>query len=182
MKYFTPHRYVQFQKIADETAFYAAHEEWDRALEDYGEHLRKIESFLPRSVQHFRKEFCPHDADVLAIYRSDRTLTITLQLDFPKGVVLILTYSLVDEPEINRSALPEEHCSPRPLWLYEEFDIAQPVGSDQGHAVYVQDILLSNGWEIRLRFRKLSVSKREAVFPMAEGVPDVAPTAVSQSA
>ncbi len=178
MQYFTPELFVRLQTFRDATELNAVHAEWDSALARYREQVRDIEPLLSPSLQRFLKEFCLHDAAILAMDRGPRTLTITLRLDPPQPFLLTLTYSLVDEPEINRSALPAEYRSPQPLWLYEELSIAPATSPKQGGTIYQHDILLSNGWEVRLRFWKLAFSKREALFP----APQSAEISVSQSA
>lgn len=164
MKYFTPELFLRLQDTSKEKSFLAASECWERGIQSYRAHLQSLMGHLPRSVRRLIKEFQLHDADVLAMDRSSRTLSITLNLCPPKSYFLLLTYSLVDEPRINRSALPPRFCSHRPKWLYDELDIEKR-SSRSRRPTFAHGALLSNGWEIKVRFSKLLISLREAVFP-----------------
>ena len=58
--------------------------------------------------------------------------------------------------EIIEDALPEAARS-RPLqWLYDELDVA-PAGAEAG--TFLHSILLSNGWEVKVRFRSVTVTR-----------------------
>lgn len=183
MQYFTPDLFVRFQNFQGERALNAVHAEWDRAIDLYRARLRELEGILPRSVRRLVKEFALHDAAILAMERGPRaTLTITLRLDPPQPFLLVLTYSLLGDPEINRSALPAEFRSLTPLWLYDELDSGGTIPPSSGRTIYTHDILLSNGWEVKIQFWKLAVSQPEALLPAPESTPSSPQAPVSQSA
>jgi hypothetical protein len=102
-----------------------------------------------------------HDAGVVSIWQAQKRLTMVLQREGQKDRFLVLTYSLVDEPYLDPSALPEKYRSPLAAWLYDEIDVEpEPAETLWSHA-----ILLSNGWEVRLRFQKVSISRPKALLP-----------------
>lgn len=106
-------------------------------------------------------------------------LSITLQLDPPTDSLLQLEYALVAEPTIDRSALPAEDRTDYVEWLYDEIKMERstsptarrkPVKNGRAVAekptpVYSQKILLSNGWEVSLRFRRFRLSQPKALLP-----------------
>jgi hypothetical protein len=172
MHYFTPGLFVRLQDLKDEGAVI----EWDRAVERYAARLREIGPRLPRPLRRAAQGFKLHDADVLSMSRRGDTLCVTLQLDPPAEFLLALTYSLVEEPRVNRSALPPEYRTPQPAWLYDEVGIAEPrpapprrrAGGRRGAKappVYSHDVLLSNGWEVGLRFSRVRLSQPMALLP-----------------
>jgi hypothetical protein len=68
---------------------------------------------------------------------------------------VVLAYSLAEPVEIVEDALPEAVRS-RPLqWLYDELDVA-PTEDAQ---TFSHSILLSNGWEVKVRFRSVTVTR-----------------------
>src|SRR5262245_35512936 len=113
MNYFTPDLFVRLQNLQDRTA----NEDWEKAVERYDAYLRSIRSRLPRSLRRIVEELSLHDAEVLCMSQRGNTLSVTLQLDPPAEALLVLDYSLVAEPKINRSALPAEYCADYPAWL-----------------------------------------------------------------
>lgn len=76
-------------------------------------------------------------------------------------------------------------------WLYDELDIdakmmfnpklraekraratsASTSGGDDWRPVFVHSILLSNGWEIRLRFHNLAISRTTSLLGIGAGQP-----------
>jgi hypothetical protein len=97
------------------------------------------------------------------MWQAQKRLTMVLQREGQRDRFLVLTYSLVEEPYLDSSALPEKYRSPLAAWLYDEIDVEpEPAETIWSHA-----ILLSNGWEVRLRFHKLSISRPKALLPEA---------------
>jgi hypothetical protein len=151
MKYFTPERYVRLGDLHEESAFRTATEDWEQALTAYRTRLREIQDTLPASLRQLLQSFSLHDADVLTMGQQGLTYVIVLRLD-PCHRDLVLNYTLAEEPSLDRSALPPEHCSPHVEWLYDEIELAKTEPP-----VFDHSILLSNGWELRLRFTDLQV-------------------------
>ncbi len=190
MNYFTPDLFVRLQNLQDQTS----NEDWERAVEKYDDYLRSIRSRLPRSLRQIVEEFYLHDAEVLCMSQRGKTLSVTLQLEPPAESLLVLNYSLLGDPEINRSALPAEYRADYAAWLYDEVEVERPLprearqkGKKNGRAtddrrvpVYSHKMLLSNGWEVSVRFRSLRLSRPKALIP-GPG-PEEAPLSVPRSA
>ena len=102
MRYFTPELFVRLQDIEDRAAI----SEWEQASRTYAEHLDEIRPRLPRSVQRFVKDVRLHDADVVSISQSGNAVFIAVQPEDQGGNLLTLAYTLVEDPCINRAALP----------------------------------------------------------------------------
>ena len=81
----------------------------------------------------------------------DQSFVFVLQLD-PAFHALLLVYTLTQPANINRAALPPEHCSAKAQWLYDEVELMGRTPLMCRH-----NILLSNGWEIELHFSNLEV-------------------------
>jgi hypothetical protein len=96
----------------------------------------------------------------------------------PEGAgatLVVLHYTLVRPPIIKRGKLPESACSEPVAWLYDELDYGNAALSGQktnGKSPsrhFVHSILLSNGWEICLHFRNVSVKRPVPVIPGTAG-------------
>jgi hypothetical protein len=88
-------------------------------------------------------------------------------------------------PQFKPGALPAEVRSEPVAWLYDELDVDHKRDRKTGRRTrgltLLHDILLSNGWEIRLRFYHVSVTRPAAVIPTAaEG--GASPALVADSA
>ena len=180
MKYFTPERFLKLQNFASEQAFRAATSEWEQAASAYEAHLREIGPVLPSGVRRFVELGSFHDAHVLAMWQAQTRLTIVLRRDGEASKACVLTYSLIGAPSINPSVLPEAYRSGEALWLYDEMGVDRNTASDSasatgrpkpGATVFTHDILLSNGWEVRLGFRRLEVARPTALIPGAPRPP-----------
>jgi hypothetical protein len=174
MKHFTPELFVRLQDLRDRAAI----QDWERATQEYASSIEGSLSQLPRPLQHLLGKLPLHDADVLSVSRSKDVLTITLRPELFDGQLVVLTYTLVESPRINRSALPRDYCTAHVAWLYDEVSLPKPIPGpatwqtaadrrrgDDLVTVYCHDILLSNGWEVGLTFRKLTLAQPEALIP-----------------
>jgi hypothetical protein len=181
MKHFTPERYLRFESLDDREAFLAAQDEWEKALTAYREQLQRIRKELPphnRSLRGFVLSVHSvylHDARVLAMYRSEEDFVITLQPPSDPDRLTVLSYKLVGEPSIGQDVLPPERCREQIEWLYDELDLDGP------EPTLRHNILLSNGWEVTLRFRWARVKRPLRVIPVLSE-PRVRPAAEPRSA
>jgi hypothetical protein len=168
MKYFTPELMDRLDS-PDHAVARAADAEWDRRLEEYEQRLREIEPGLPEHVREFNNLLL-HDARVLGIAREGDRLLIVARKDIPPRDLVLLTYDLVEEPFIDREALPAAERSPVMDYLYNEFDLVR-----QGDAThYTESILFSNGWELRLRFRDVRAAVADPLYVISD-VPTASP-------
>jgi hypothetical protein len=172
MNYFTPKLFVRLQDVRDEAAI----QDWEQAVRDYAASLGGILPRLPASLRQMLKKLPLHDADILSMTRLKDTLSITLRPEL-SGELLVLSYTLVEGPSINRSALPPEHCTEQVAWLYDELGLelvsgppnwqtaADRVRGDGRATICTHSILLSNGWEVRLKFRRFKLLRPETFIP-----------------
>jgi hypothetical protein len=161
MNYFTPERYLALQDFTSEEAQNAADAAWEDAVDAYEASLATIRPRLSPSVRELLEGHFLHDAEVLSIGQQEGHFVVVLQLDTPPHDLLTICYELLDEPAIDREALPAAQRSPRPRWLCDELELV-----DEGGAISCRhSILLSNGWELRLRFRDVRLTLAQSVYP-----------------
>ena len=149
MKYFTPKLYAALQD-SDDHAMDAADAAWQKAVDRYERRLCKIRPTLPRSLRCLLDDLYLHDANVLSVARNGDKFVIVLELEVPPKDLVVVTYTLAGTPDIDFAALPPEHCTTHPLWMYDEVDVTPK-------KLYSHEILFSNGWHMRLRFRAVDV-------------------------
>ena len=172
MQYFTPELFARLQDLTDRAAL----KEWDRAAERYSASLKQVWSRLPAAVQKLASLPFLHDAEVLCIAQSRGNVSITLDPEADDGRLIVLLYTLVEDPRINRSAIPDRYRTEYVAWLYDEIGVGEPVNRqpswrsnattpDGRVPVYDHHILLSNGWELSLRFRQVKITCPQRVLP-----------------
>jgi hypothetical protein len=103
VKYFTPELIARLNSAAAD----AADAEWDHRQQTYEEELGRIEPTLPDHIRAFN-ELLLHDARVYSLARQGDELILVLQKAIPPRDLVIITYTLVAEPHIDREALPAE--------------------------------------------------------------------------
>jgi hypothetical protein len=173
MKYFTPERYLRLGNLTDEPAFLAAQRDWEQAVAGYKDQLRRIRKKLPAGLGKLVDSVYLHDARVLDMWQGRRSrFTITLLPESAPGRFVILAYSLVKAPQFAYGVLPAEVRSHPVAWLYDELEVEQGAAASGGRRgrrlkAFRHNILLSNGWEITLRFRNVSVTRPVALLPGA---------------
>ncbi len=182
MKYFTADLYARLQDVNDEQRLRQAHEDWEKAVQGYGQHLQQLAPALSPAIQRLLAVGSLHDSQVLCLGQGKTRLTILLRPDRPGAELLTLTYSLIEPPAINEAGLGELR-SANVIWLYDEiaresdwsFDRelrilvpaeprVQQSGTRNVSPVFSHDILLSNGWEVHLRFHRLRVERSRALL------------------
>lgn len=158
MKYFTPELLARLGS-EDEAVVRDAEAEWERRSEAYEQDLRAIEPDLPEHVQAFN-DLLLHDARVYSLARRDHQLIMVLHKDVPPRDLVIVTYDLAGEPEIDTEAYPPRERSGVMDFEYDE------LGEDQekGEVIFTQSVLFSNGWEVRLRFRDVRFVLADPLF------------------
>jgi hypothetical protein len=182
MKFFTPELFIKLQECDSPGELRAVNQEWERAVKQYGNRLQEITSHN-EELRRFVKGGSLHDARVLDIGTTERRIMLVVQEEFVRAL-LVLTYSLVEAPVIERNAFPEQHRTPHALWLYDELEVdpemvfhakrriqkkatavsASDVGKEEWKPIFLHSILLSNGWEIRLRFHRLAETRTTSLL------------------
>lgn len=176
MKYFTAERLARLQDHSDERQFLAAFDDWERALEEYWKQLNEIqqrshviEPPLPKNLLEFLKFFTTvslHDARVLDMYFGRRSrFRITVQPEFQPERLVVLTYSLDEPPQIQAAVLPEQLRSEPITWLYDEVTLED--SKNRGEPLFRHSILLSDGSEVGLRFRSVTLERPVPLVPAA---------------
>ncbi len=162
MKYFTPELYVRGNS-SDAGQVLGVEGEWEQALSRYERRWRKIRATFPEGVRRFDEStVCLHDAEVLHLAREDQRFVMVLQPEMPAQSLVILTFTLTNDPVIVTDALPEAVRTQRRLWLYEEFDLDR---RNQFHF----EVLLSNGWIIQLCFQDFQLLVGETIVSTTNG-------------
>ena len=178
MKYFTRDLIEHYGCLDDEAVFRSAEAEWEARLARYEAGLKSIEPELPEHIRVFTRLLL-HDAIVWSIARQGEKLIMVLRKDVPPKDVVILTYTLIEEPVIDRDALSPDYRGEVMDYKYDEFELIR----DCGQRTYAQSILFGNGWEMSLRFSDVQVSLAQLVYPLPGTVfvpasaPAVAPSA-----
>lgn len=164
MKYFTPNLIDRAGSLDDDVA-YAADKEWELALVRYQQRLEKILKALPESVRRFEaRQVCLHDSKVVSMGRQGDLFLMVLELEPPAQRIAVLTFTLVAEPEINPRVLPGGPDSTSAEWLYEEWDLDR-------RKRYSFEVLLSNGWSVKLRFSAFDFQIVQKILPTVNGQP-----------
>jgi hypothetical protein len=180
MKYFTPERWLGLQNTADRHAWAAAQADWERAIETYREELAVAFPYMPDRLRRFAESECLHDATVLSTWLEKKRLEILLYSDPPDGRLFLLVYALAERPRVIPSGIPPEYQTPHQGWMYDEIGVEDggPSGQAGQSVVFTHAILLSGGWEVRLRFRRFHYRRPEALLPLP-GVPSLASLSAS---
>ncbi len=156
MKYFTPELYVRGQSD-DDSVLNEVERLGDEAIEAYASSLRQARPCLPGGVTELLDRFDLHGAEVLSMGRREQEVVIVVQPG-PAVATVMLSYELVESPHVDEAALPPKYRSERVAWMYDEVEWCG------GEAACQQSILLSNGWEVCLRFRDLRVVALEPLL------------------
>jgi hypothetical protein len=178
MNYFTTERYLSLGNLLDKEGFLSSLQEWEDAIAAYKEHLAQIQKKLPRSLVSLNKTVYLHDARVLSMHQDEDRFEITVQPVSTPGQLVVLFYRLVEDPVIKQGVLPPDRRREPIEWLYDEIDLDRPQSPQGltndaiGKPTYRHNILLSNGWEVVVRFNSCAVQRPIRVIPV---VPSVGP-------
>jgi hypothetical protein len=161
MKYFTPDLYVRLQTCEGD-AVEALHAEWEHAASSYERRLKRIRTELPKSLRILLDDYYLHDADVLNLAQRSGAFVIVLQLSAPPRDIVVLTYELVEPATIESEALPADLRSHHVQWMFDEVNLV-PRKKHFSH-----ELMLSNGWDIRLTFRDVRVVVAQPLFQVVD--------------
>lgn len=166
MKFFTPDLYCRLQEFDNPSTMHMALQEWERAAHNYDQQLQKILPDFPRGLRRLVNEYLLHDADVLAVGDGGDTFLVLVQLDGAPNDVVEIKYFLKGKPEIDKSALAAQFCSPAAQWLHDEVTM-EPHYLLNETKTFFHHIQLSNGWELKLRFTDLELRRYDALWPQS---------------
>jgi hypothetical protein len=161
MKYFKPELLARCRSLEDEVADVAA-AEWEKALVEYRARLRSIRLRLPRGARRLLSHFSLHDAKILTIAfgKKQPALKLLIQLEgtpAQRGELLELNYLLVAGPHggvaIRKHSQFKDDASGQAWILYDEFDL------DEQRAFFTHSLLLSGGFEVKIRFHGLHLRR-----------------------
>jgi hypothetical protein len=160
MKYMTPALLARFRS-KDETKAERAAAQWDQVCRAYDNHLKRIRPSLPRAARSLLHCFCLHDARVLMMVLREEplALSIFLELATPRDEGVQLVYVLVKGPAFLSHPSLQEAKAPL-VWLYDEFEVQRTKGAP----AFKHSILFANGWELRLSFREMRLTRYKKIF------------------
>lgn len=162
MRYFTPELLERLASLDDDVAD-AAEQEWERAIAQAKRRWRKIAKAFPKSVQRFEaRSVCLHDARVLSMACAGTTFVVIAQREPPAQELVLLTFTIDADPIIEPDAAPGHGDDLAVTWLYEEWDVDR-----RGRCWF--EVLLSNGWSVRLRFRDFRFRVLPQILPATNG-------------
>jgi hypothetical protein len=162
MRYFTPELLERSASLDNDVAD-AAEQEWERAIAQAKRRWRKIAKAFPMSVQRFEAQsVCLHDARVLSMARQGNTFVVIAQREPPAHELVLLTFTIDADPVIKPDAALGHGDDLAVTWLYEEWDV------DRGGRCWFE-VLLSNGWSVRLRFRDFRFRVLPQILPATNG-------------
>ncbi|HYT93949.1 MAG TPA: hypothetical protein VEL76_34840, partial [Gemmataceae bacterium] len=166
-KYFTPDLIQRGNSLDDDVAD-AANDEWERAIVRSNRRWKTIRNAFPKAVQRFdENQVCLHDAQLLSMGRQGDTFVMVLQPEPPAQTMVLLTFTLDDEPVIDTKALPDRENYAYVTWMYEEFDLDR-----RKRCTF--EVLLSNGWSVKLLFRDFQYLITQQLFPVPQVILDPA--------
>jgi hypothetical protein len=165
MKYFTPDLFRRTNS-PDMDESVAASDVWEQNLLQYQRRLKTIRAQLPNAVLEFLDGPSLHDADVLDFVQSSVPVRAG---EYPvvwlfvrqSQRFMMLEYSLMQPPVVERRVLPASlRCEPA-TWLYDEIDVVQP-------DAYSHEIFISTGNVIKLVFTQFKLTKGEVILDQSE--------------
>lgn len=153
MRYFTPELYRRYNSSNDATAN-RADEEWEAAIESYGEYLNSIRERLPKRVA-WLAEMNLHDAELLDVGRRGELPTLMSVAVLPlrsDDRITILLYRQTQEPSVVVSPTSWPFSKEPLHWLYDEIALVCDAPLTFQHS-----ILVSDGRVLQIQFNDLVV-------------------------
>lgn len=160
MKSFTPDLIVRGQS-RDEDVVDEVEVTRERRGDECVAYLASVKkAFLP-GVRRIEENYYLHDAKIQGLGMRDGKFVMVLQLATPPYSLLTLAYDLIEEPHINRNAVPDgARFGGTPMWQYNELEHVPGTPP-----TWKESLLLSNGWEVELHFRDVHVEEVQALIP-----------------
>lgn len=177
MNYFTP-ELLALGLTNDDSTLNEQERLWDEAGARFVAYLDTVRPKMPPGLRKFDADFYLHDALIQGMGQQGRAFVIVVQLDTSPRSLLTLEYDLVEEPIIHRDVLPVALRGQGTSvdWQYDEIEM---IGGDP--PTWRHSILCSNGWEVRLHFRDLTVREMLALIPASASTSGSVPSLVPSS-
>ena len=161
MKHFT-RELIEMGRSREHAILNRQEELWDEACDRYFGQLDAIKDEMPPGLRRLVDGYYLHDAAVRGMGQRGRTFLVVLHLDTPPRSLLTLSYELVEDPMIDRTALPPELSARGGSVDWQHDEIERVPGEPP---TWAQSVLLSNGWEVRLHFRDVQVQEVQSLLP-----------------
>jgi hypothetical protein len=161
MNYFT-RELIEMGRSRDHVILSRQEELWDEACARYFDGLEAVKDQMPPGLKHVVDSYYLHDAVVQSMGQKGNTFLIVLQLDTPPRSLLAFTYDLVHQPQIDREALPPGLRGAGGVVEWRHDEIERVSGEPP---TWAQSILFSNGWEVKLHFRDVTVMEMASLLP-----------------
>jgi hypothetical protein len=175
MKYFTPEYYSR-SNTPNQEELHGIEDEWEDALRRYRRRIKQIKSALPEGVRRFKDaHICLHDAEVLGMGRQDDRFVFLVETEPPARKPGVLTFTLEGAPDITDHSGYGFRPGKPVYWLYEEWNLDR-------HKRPTFEVLLSNGWVVKLVFRDFHFLIAEPVQLSVDGQASPAVATVPRSA
>lgn len=168
MRYFTPDLWLQMQSGADRDTFLAAYDAWERATAAYTEEVSRIiptaSAYQP--LRRFALLESLHDAVLEETwYTKEDRLCLLIRPADPHDRLVLLAYTLIGEPSVTADAFPEAFRTRQATWMYDEFALVEGMERSSEEPVFTHTILLGNGCELTIPFRRFRVSRYHSFLP-----------------
>jgi hypothetical protein len=174
MKHFTPELHARTSSLDDAVAD-AANAEWGRALARYERRQKRIQPLFTPGLKKLTSELRLHDARLVFLAQAGDRCVVVLQPEQAGHCAVWLEYALVQNPVIQKDALPEKLRTSACCFLYDEVDVT----ARNEDKVFSQSILFTNGLHVYLRFRDVKVRLANQLVEMQTAA---SPPVLSQSA
>jgi hypothetical protein len=140
----------------------AASEEWECKISEYNRHIEEIKPQLTEAIRLFLDAICLHDTHfVRAVHNpAERKLTLLFE-DRGRQKKFLISYFLLGIPIITRhpGSLAVDEADFH--WvLYDEIDLFP----DNRLRAFTHSILLTGGWELRLLFSDMKITRHVEVY------------------
>jgi len=172
MKYFKPELLARYRSLNDDVADIAA-AEWERVTDAYNAWVDVLRPALPAAARVVLDRVTLHDATVLGITltKGKPRLSLLIRLEGTQGKpgkVLELMYLLANGPKHRALISPRDAKKDSPVLgriLYDEFGR----GISGVAPVFSHSLLLSTGYELRIRFTGMRIRQlRRVILPSAQ--------------
>ena len=158
MTHFRPELYFQTQPTHEWPTIEAAIAAWDREQDAYEAELKRDWARYPEAVRLYLDSVRLHAGVLVADGPTDENrYQLVVRTDNPSREFVEFSYLLTEQPEVLDAGFPADLRSDTPHWLYDEFEVTPNLPAAM--SLFTHSILLSDGRELRVRFRDLEMRR-----------------------